>query len=140
MSQSSLNDPPRAPAVWWCEYQLLIVLLFAVAVLCLRLKALPLYGEETRRALIAREMVETGDWLVPSVQRVFLPSRPPLQNWLIAIAGYGCGSIDIWAARLPSILSTLFIAVILYGYLRLQNSPLGSLAGAISFLTMQLVM
>jgi 4-amino-4-deoxy-L-arabinose transferase-like glycosyltransferase len=85
-------------------------------------------------------MLETGDWLVPRTQHVYLPSRPPLQNWWIAFDGFLFGSFGIWAVRLPSILSTLIIAVIIYGYLRQQFSSLGSTAGAASFLTMQLVM
>lgn len=90
--------------------------------------------------MIAREMVETGDWIVPCTQRVFLPSRPPLQNWMIAIAGFGFGSIGIWATRLPSVLSVMATVILLYGYLRQQNSRFGSFAGAIAFATMQLVM
>ena len=113
---------------------------FAAITYCLRLSSLPLFGEEPRRALIAREMVETGDWLVPCTQRVFLPSRPPLQNWFIAIAGFGFGSIDLWATRLPSILSVIATIVLLYGYLRQQNSRFGSFAGGMAFATMQLVM
>ncbi len=140
MNHPSPHDIPQNRVAWWREQELLFVLLIAIPAFCLRLNALPLFGEEPRRALIAREMVESGDWLVPGTQRVFLPSRPPLQNWLIAIAGLAIGSIDIWAARLPSILSTLAVAVMIYGYLRQQNRPLGSMAGALSFLTMLLVL
>ena len=126
--------------VWWCERELFLVVLLGILTLCVRLDALPLFGEEPRRALIAREMVESGDWLVPSTQRVFLPSRPPLQNWLIAIVGLTTGTFDVWSARIPSVLSTLAIAVLIYGYLRQQFGKLGSASGATAFLTMTLVM
>ena len=140
MTESLPNELPRVRVKWWSEREFVFVLLIAIPTLCLRLETLPLYGEEPRRALIAREMVETGDWLVPCTQRVFLASRPPMQNWMIAIAGFAFGSIDIWASRLPSILSTIVAAAIVYGYLRQRNSPLGSMAGGIAFTTMQVVM
>ena len=125
---------------WWRERELAIVLFLGVLTYCVRLDALPLFGEEPRRALIAREMVESGDWLVPGTQRQFLPSRPPLQNWMIAILGLITGSFDIWSARIPSVVCTFATAVLIYGYLRQQTGRLGSSSAAISFLTMTLVM
>ena len=119
-----------------CSYLLLI----SVLTFCLRLSDLPLFGEEPRRALIAREMIETGDWLVPGTQGVFLASRPPLQNWMIAVTALMTGSFDVWSVRLPSILSTIASAVMVYGYLRQQIGRLGSMGGAVAFVTMLLVM
>ena len=140
MSESSTIDASQTRTRWWRERQLLFVLILAAITYCLRVNDLQLFGEEPRRALIAREMIESGDWLVPGTQRVFLPSRPPFQNWLIAIAGLCFGSIDIWAARLPSLIMTIAVAVMIYGYLRQAIESLGAAAGAVSYLTMQLVM
>ena len=140
MHGTAKNDLPEGRVAWWRERELALVLLLASVTFCVRLDALPLFGEEPRRALIAREMVESGDWLVPGTQRVFLPSRPPLQNWLIAFTGLMTGSFDIWSVRLPSILSTMALGVLIYGYLRQQIGKLGSSAGAAAFLTMTLVM
>lgn len=140
MFERSSKDDLQSQTAWWRERELLIVIALGLVTLCARLDALPLFGEEPRRALIAREMVESGDWLVPGTQRVFLPSRPPLQNWLIAIVSLMTGSFDVWSVRIPSILSTLAVAVLIYGYLRQRSSKLGSSAGAIAFLTMTLVM
>lgn len=140
MFERSSKDDLKVQIAWWRERELAIVIILGLITLCARLDALPLFGEEPRRALIAREMVETGDWLVPGTQRVFLPSRPPLQNWLIALVSLITGSFDVWSVRIPSILSTLAIAVLIYGYLRQRTGKLGSSAGAVAFLTMTLVM
>lgn len=134
------QSPQHAGPAWWREWELGVVLILSLATFCFRLSAIPLFGEEPRRALIAREMTETGDWLVPGTQGVFLPSRPPLQNWMIAGLAYITGSFDIWAVRLPSIISTIAAAVMIYGYLRQRIGRLGSLGGAISYVTMLLVM
>ena len=134
------NASEEDRATWWCERELVAILVLASLAMCLRLDALPLFGEEPRRALIAREMVETGDWLVPGTQHVFLPSRPPLQNWLIAFAAMLTGSFDTWSARIPSVISIILIAVMIYGYLRQSMGRPGSFGGAISFLTMTMVL
>ena len=125
---------------WWTEREVVLILFIATITFCLRLDALPLFGEEPRRALIAREMVESGDWLVPGTQRVFLASRPPLQNWMIACVSLMTGSFDVWSARIPSVFSVFAIAILMYGYLRQFTGRLGSLTGVASFLTMTLVM
>ncbi|WP_010587400.1 ArnT family glycosyltransferase [Schlesneria paludicola] len=140
MTESPSIDQPPGRIPWWREPSLLAVILLAAFTYFARLYALPLFGEEPRRALIAREMVETGDWIVPTTQGVLLLSRPPLQNWLIAITGLAVGSIDVIATRLPSILSTIAVTIMIYGYLRQRNTKLGSTAGAVSFATMLLVM
>jgi 4-amino-4-deoxy-L-arabinose transferase-like glycosyltransferase len=140
MFGTSAVDAQDGRASWWREPELVMILLLGLATLCIRLDAIPLFGEEPRRALIAREMVESGDWLVPGTQRVFLPSRPPFQNWLIAITGALTGSFDVWSARLPSILSTFAIAILLFGYLRQQFGRLASSSAVAAFLTMTLVM
>jgi 4-amino-4-deoxy-L-arabinose transferase-like glycosyltransferase len=127
-------------AAWWREQELPLIVLLAFLTLCGRLDSLPLFGEEPRRALIAREMVETGDWLVPGTQRIFLPSRPPLQNWLIGLTALWSGSFDVWTVRIPSVISTILIGVLIYGYLRQLSGRLGSFGGAVSFLTMTMVM
>ena len=102
-ARPTLEQQPR----WWTEREMVLILFIATITFCVRLDALPLFGEEPRRALIAREMVESGDWLVPGTQRVFLASRPPLQNWMIACIGLMTGSFDVWAARIPSVFSVL---------------------------------
>ena len=85
----------REPQLW------LLVLLCAGAYLP-RLDYLTIRGEETRRARVAYEMLESGDWIVPRQQGEVYLSRPPLGNWLIALVGIIRGQIDLVAVRLPS--------------------------------------
>lgn len=140
MVESGPTDLRQGRCAWWRETELFFLIGLSVLTLCLRLGAVPLLGEEPRRALIAREMIETGDWLVPGTQGVFLASRPPLQNWMIAVTAMISGSFDVWSVRLPSIVSTIAAAVMIYGYLRQLTGRVSSLGGAVSFITMLLVM
>lgn len=101
---------------WYSERSLAYVIALTFGLYFLRVTLLPVYGEEPRRAVIAREMLQSGDWIVPRIQGVPHKSRPPLQNWLIAAASVLTGSVDAWAIRLPSLLATLATTVLVYGY------------------------
>jgi len=56
---------------------------------------------EARYALIAREMVESGDWIQPRLNHVRYYEKPPLFYWAVAVADRVLG-INELSARLPS--------------------------------------
>jgi len=62
--------------------------------------------DEGRYSEIAREMVESGDWLVPHFW--YLPhfDKPPMTYWLVAVSLKLFGQNE-WAARLPLALAGL---------------------------------
>src|SRR5689334_10872794 len=86
---------------WWLEIELALVVIVAAAGYFSRMTDLTVRGEESRRGLIAQEMLRTGDWIVPRCQGIPLFSRPPLQNWLIAAIGLVRGEVDEFALRFP---------------------------------------
>jgi len=77
------------------------------------LGTLELKGEEPRRSLPAIAMLDTGNWLVPHLNGKPYLSKPPLVNWLIAASMKLTGRRDELAARLPSVLMTLLLALVL---------------------------
>ncbi len=105
-----------------------------------RLTALPIHGEETRRAEVAIEMVRTGDWIVPRQQNVPLLSRPPLQCWPIALVTKLTGDCPLWATRLPSVLATLLTTLLIYVYGRQFMSKSGALAAGLAYATTGMVL
>ena len=137
--ETSLNQaqpcgtPRRA---WWREAEFALLLLLVSGIYFSRMTEPSIRGEESRRGRIAWEMIESGDWIVPRVQGEPLLSRPPLQNWAIAVVGLLRGQVDVMAVRLPSVLATLFTAMLLYGYARTFLSPFGALAAGLSYPTM----
>lgn len=99
------------------------------------LGTLELKGEEPRRSLPAMAMLDTGDWVVPHLNGKPYLSKPPLVNWLIAASMDLTGRRDEWAARFPSVLMTLLLALVL---LRKGGEWLGVEGGflaAVFFLT-----
>jgi 4-amino-4-deoxy-L-arabinose transferase-like glycosyltransferase len=101
-----------------------------------RLTALTIRGEEPRRARVAVEMIDSGDWIVPRQQGEIYFSRPPLQNWAIVLLGLARGEVDAVAIRVPSVLAVLLTVGMVYCYGRGFLSPPASLAAGVAFATM----
>jgi 4-amino-4-deoxy-L-arabinose transferase-like glycosyltransferase len=118
------------------EFWLLAVLI--VGVHFSRLTDLVLRGEETRRGIVAIEMLRSGDWIVPSIQEdvYFMSNRPPLQQWLIASIGWLRGGVDAFAVRLPSAIAVLLTSWLVYAYGRIFLKRAGAFAAAVAFATM----
>jgi len=70
-----------------------------------------LQGEEARRVLPGRTMLQTGDWVVPRSAGRIYNRKPPLINWTSALAIQTTGKMDEWSVRLPSALAMLALAV-----------------------------
>jgi len=110
--------------------------LLVVAIYGSRTTSLPLRGEEPRRGRVAVEMGMSDDWIVPRQQGLPFRSRPPLQNWLIGLAGMVRGEVDAVAIRAPSILATLLTTLLIYAYTRIWLSRAGATVAGLSYATM----
>ena len=106
-----------------------------VAIYLLALGSLEIKGEEGRRILPAVTMIETGNYLVPQIGSDPYFRKPPLVNWLVAISFQLTGHRNEWAARLPSALAVLAVAVAFITTARTSLGANGSLAAALVWLT-----
>ena len=95
--------PPRASLLAVLLRALALLLLTAFA--CWPTWSLPDWdGTEGRRVQIALEMVQGGDWLVPTLGREPTWAKPPLHYWLLALMQQWFGGDHFWM-RLPSVLA-----------------------------------
>lgn len=99
----------------------------------------PWPADEPRFALVARDMVATGDWLLPRVGGQPYADKPPLFFWLIAAGLVLTQSLRV-AFLLPSFLAGFGCVVLVYDLgRRLWNREAG-FAGALALLfTVQFV-
>ena len=63
--------------------------------------------DEPRFAQVAREMIESGDWLTLRVNGAPYMEKPPLFFWSIAVISAPFGDVTETSARLPSVLAAL---------------------------------
>ena len=79
--------------------------------------------DEGRYAEVGREMVASGDWLVPRFNGIEHLSKPPVTYWLIAASLKAFG-VNEWAARLPVAIAALVLRAFA------THFPSGSLGSA----------
>jgi 4-amino-4-deoxy-L-arabinose transferase-like glycosyltransferase len=118
---------------------LLAVVFVAVslsAIYCSRLATQSLVGEETRWGSGAREMLATGDWVVPRQQGRVFAERPPMTMWAMAAAGWFRGDVDLLAIRLPSAVAVVLTALLIFAYTRAFASTTAATLAAIAYGTM----
>lgn len=70
--------------------------------------------DEPRYTEVAREMVVSGDYLVPRVNGEVYFEKPPMLFWLMALASVPFGEVNEVAARLPSVLCAVYIVGLTY--------------------------
>lgn len=99
----------------------------------------PWPADEPRFALIVRDMVRSGQWLVPTVGGDLYQDKPPLFFWMMAVMLKLTGSLRV-AFLLPSLLATLGTVVLVYDLARrLWNRETGLAAGLVLLFTAQFV-
>ncbi len=62
-------------------------------------------------AQAAREVIASGDWLVPTIGGQPWLEKPPLLIWLVASLSWGTGGVTGWSARVPSALAATAVAL-----------------------------
>ena len=89
---------------------LLLILLSWAAIYLPGLGKRELQGEEARRVLPGRTMLQTGDWLVPRSAGKVYNRKPPGINWATALSIVFSGRMDERSVRMPSALGILVLA------------------------------
>jgi 4-amino-4-deoxy-L-arabinose transferase-like glycosyltransferase len=106
-----MNNPGKQTLIHIC-------LLFIVSAIVFGFKAgdQDFWGRhgEARRAEVAREMVVSGDWIVPHLNGEPFVTKPPLYYWAAALTFTLTGKFDELSARIPSIISGIVGVFITY--------------------------
>lgn len=89
-----------------------LLLLSAIA-FCIGMQVAPLHLEEPRRALVAMEMLYSGEWVHTTIHGAPYYNKPPLFNWVLA-GGYRLFGIHEWVSRAVTVISHLLIALQLF--------------------------
>lgn len=119
----------------WRAFALALMVGYAliyILPLGLRPMAVP---DESRYSEIPREMILSGDWVVPRINGVLYFEKPVLGYWLSGLSFLALGE-TLFAGRLPSALSAGFTAFFLFLLVRrFGGGPTPGLLAATVFLT-----
>lgn len=87
---------------------------------------------EARYALVAREMLETGHWVLPHLGGEVYADKPPLLFWSIAFVSALGSGVTEWSARVPAAFAAVGVCLVtwLMG-VRLFSSLTGLLAALV---------
>ena len=121
--------------------QLLLLLLAIAAVVFFTGIGLrsPWPADEPRFAEVAREMVASGQWLIPMRGGEFYPDKPPVFMWSIAFFYWLTGNLKI-AFLLPNALCSLLTLGLVFDLgTRLWNQRTGAIAVMLLMLAPQFV-
>lgn len=86
-------------------------------------------ADEPRYAQVAREMLDRGDWITPTLGGSAWLEKPVLYYWE-AIVAYKLFGVSDWAARLPSAVSATLLVIAIFFFLR-RFRPGSEIDGAV---------
>jgi 4-amino-4-deoxy-L-arabinose transferase-like glycosyltransferase len=89
--------------------------------------------DEGSNAEAAREMVETGNWISPTLNYEPRFAKPVFVYWLMSLA-YLLGGVSEFTARLPSAVSGVAVILLLYWFLRRVRGETVAFLGAVMLL------
>jgi 4-amino-4-deoxy-L-arabinose transferase-like glycosyltransferase len=134
---NATSSASTAPIDW---RQCLIVFLAVLALSLPQAALLPLLDrDEPRFAEASREMLQSGNFIVPTFNHAPRYAKPPLIYWCQTIS-YTILGENAFAARLPSLLATAATAVLLLTWgTRLGSAQMGAGAGLLYAFCLQAV-
>ena len=100
---------------WWTREDVLLLVLLGAFLFLPGLGEIVLFDrDEPRFATAAREMWETGDYVVPRFNGELRPDKPPLVYWLMAGSYSVVGKGSELGARLPSAVCGTLTLIVVY--------------------------
>jgi 4-amino-4-deoxy-L-arabinose transferase-like glycosyltransferase len=111
-------------------YDVLMLLLLALLLMATGLGLRdPWPADEPRFALVAQDMLRSGDWLIPRVGGDLYADKPPLFFWLMAAATAVTGTLRV-GFLLPSLLAGIGATLLVYDLVRRARGREAALCAA----------
>ena len=70
--------------------------------------------DEPRQAIMAREMMDRGDYIHPYLNGVPYLEKPPFYSWMIIVAAKIRGNLDEFSSRAPSAIAAMLLLLVTF--------------------------
>ncbi len=112
-----------------------VVLVLCLPAFLIHLGTVAFIGDEAIRTLVAFEMKESGDFIVPTLNGEAYYNKPPLYNWCILLVSAVFGHFGEWPSRITTLIFLGGFAVTVWYFTRKQFGDLIALTLAVMLLT-----
>jgi 4-amino-4-deoxy-L-arabinose transferase-like glycosyltransferase len=119
-----LRSPVRGVSSHAC---LFLILGTACAILFGHLGLLPLWGSEGRWGVISRNMLQSGNLLIPMLDNAPYWDKPLVSYWQVLPMAHVLGGVDELAARIPSALWAVVLLLLTHDLARRWLGATGAL-------------
>lgn len=106
-----------------------------IPVFVIHLGRLAFIEDEAIRAMVAYEMLQTSNYLIPTINGDLYYAKPPLYNWIIAGVYHLTGVANEWTTRLPNIGFLALFAFLIYQFSKDLLGKNAAILNAAAFLT-----
>jgi len=120
------------PGGLWRLSCLVLLSLACGALFFYGLNAGDLWRAENLRALIAKEVLGSGNWIVPTLYGQPLFSKPPGFYVAVAAVSHLAGGVSEWTARFPSAVAASATVFLVFWYFSRQLGRTGGLIAALT--------
>jgi len=90
------------------SFHILILIILSSVIFFVNLGGWDLWDpDEPRYAQVAKEMMESDNWILPHLNNKVYPDKPPVFFWLISLSSMVKGDVTSFSARFPSALAAV---------------------------------
>ena len=126
------NRPAWLERMRGAQSELVVILLASLAFVGCMISPPSLMDDvDAAHGQLARNMIQSGDWIIPHLNGVAYVEKPPLPYWMIAVS-YRIFGVHDWAARVPFALAAMLLCLIASLYAQWAfNRQAGMYAGMV---------
>ncbi|HOI88422.1 MAG TPA: glycosyltransferase family 39 protein [Lentimicrobium sp.] len=119
----------------WFFYAFAILMLFPALLGNLGYLAINFPTDEPTRAVVALEMIVSGNYITPTINGDFYYNKPPLYNWIIIAYYKLAGNYSEFTLRLPVVVGLLLFGLTIFLFVRRHLGNKQGFIVAILFIT-----
>lgn len=117
------------------KYLLFAAIVLLIPALFINLGKMPMIGDESIRALVAFEMLLSGDWITPTIAGGLYFNKPPLYNWVLTLSMWLSGSTAEFWVRFPNQIFLMVFAAVIFLFTRRQLGNKLALINGLAIIT-----